>query len=237
PARGPRPALAPPRAGQTARPAGRRGAAGGFRPPARGPGFGGPAAADGHGPGWAQVEDPGKAVELTLRLVPDLPVQGRVVDLNGKPIAGATLRVKEVVAYADTEAFLQLVREREWPRVKANRWDGPLPGQPAVLTAAADGGFRLAGAGRERVVRFLLEAPGVQYEEVACLARPLKAPVAAAGQQRPGPVLGKVYGNTFVHAALPGRTVRGVVRDARTGKPIAGAVVRGPYSSTTHRTT
>ncbi len=181
------------------------------------------AVAEGFGPGWAN--EPPPLENLTLRLVRDMPIQGRIVDLEGKPVRGATLRIEHIDAYTDTEAFLQSVRDREWYIGETNRWWGPFPGQPQTLTTGAEGRFSVTGVGRDRVIKFHLEGPGIQFGEVRALVREMVAPV----QPRPleyGPVITKVYGATFDHAALPSRLIRGVVRDKKTGLPIAGVGIR-----------
>jgi len=54
------------------------------------------AAAEGHGFAWARVR-PGASGDLTLRLVKDdVPLRGRVLDLQGKPVAGATVRIEDL---------------------------------------------------------------------------------------------------------------------------------------------
>ena len=50
------------------------------------------AAAEGFGLGLLPVKETG-AADAEVRLFPDLPVRGRVLDLEGKPVAGATVRV------------------------------------------------------------------------------------------------------------------------------------------------
>jgi RNA polymerase sigma factor (sigma-70 family) len=54
------------------------------------------AADDGHGCDWVQVGS--AAEELTLRLVQDVPVSGRILDPGGKPVVGARLSVTGVSA-------------------------------------------------------------------------------------------------------------------------------------------
>jgi RNA polymerase sigma factor (sigma-70 family) len=190
----------------------------------------------GYAADWAYVDRPEAKVERELRLVPDAAIRGRILDLNGRPIKGVTLRVEVIDAYSNVEAFFQTVREREWPLVNTRSWGGPLPGQPKTLTTGPDGGFTLKGVGKDRVVSFRLEGPDIHYGGVRAIARELKTPVEPRPSKRPyGPIIDKVYGATFVHAPLPSRPIRGVVRDARTGKPIAGAVVDSP-AYTSHKT-
>jgi RNA polymerase sigma factor (sigma-70 family) len=57
------------------------------------------ATAANYGPGWMHVKSGGQREGLTLRLVPDdVPIAGQVVDLEGKPVAGATLTVLQINA-------------------------------------------------------------------------------------------------------------------------------------------
>src|SRR5262249_33950690 len=51
------------------------------------------ATAEGHGPAWVDVPPAGRG-ELTLRLVrDDVPIKGRLLTLEGRPIVGATVQV------------------------------------------------------------------------------------------------------------------------------------------------
>src|SRR5262249_26288177 len=60
------------------------------------------ATATGLGLDWIEVNAGGKRDEITLQLVADdLPIVGRVLDLEGKPIAGVTVQVRSVRAQAD----------------------------------------------------------------------------------------------------------------------------------------
>src|SRR5262249_50841193 len=47
------------------------------------------AVADGYGPAWAEVGEPSQGAGLSLKLVEDLPVEGRILDQNRQPITGA----------------------------------------------------------------------------------------------------------------------------------------------------
>src|SRR5262249_31626404 len=57
------------------------------------------ATAANHGPGWVIVPAGGRRDDLTLQLaVDDVPITGQIVDLEGKPVPGATLRVLQINA-------------------------------------------------------------------------------------------------------------------------------------------
>src|SRR5262249_4062098 len=154
--------------------------------------------ADEYGPDWVYQDKPVRHTDLTFRLVKDLPIQGRILDLEGKPVKGATLWVEHIEAYADTEAFLQTVRAREWPLIGVRGLSGPCPGQAQTLATGADGRFRLDGVGQDRLVQFQLQGPSIAHRPVRALARELTAAVEPRKQKSPyGPVILPVHGATF----------------------------------------
>jgi protocatechuate 3,4-dioxygenase beta subunit len=163
------------------------------------------AGAPGHGPDWAVLDGSGPLNGLTLRLVKDAPVGGRILDADGQPVAGARLTVDGVSALTGARrqgvVFVHPLPYSDYLD-SAKGWAGPLPGQPAVLTTAADGRFRLDGVGRDRVVGLHLEGPGIATSD-----------------------LGVAAGATADHVATASRPIRGVVRDQATGKPLAGATL------------
>jgi protocatechuate 3,4-dioxygenase beta subunit len=189
------------------------------------------AVAEGHGCDWAQVSS--AKGELALRLVKDMPVRGRVLDQDGKPVAGATVRVLAVSAYPgeDLTKMLEQTRLNGGSGLAVKHWGGPLPGQAKALTAGADGRFRLAGFGRERLVRLIVEGPAIEYTVITVMTR---AGEAVLGPKMPeGFRRAKVHGAAFDYLAAPCRPIRGVVRDKDTGKPVAGVTVWSYL--TTHR--
>jgi RNA polymerase sigma factor (sigma-70 family) len=189
------------------------------------------AVARGYGFDVATVGEPGADGELTLRLVRDLPVVGRLLDQDGKPVAGARVRVTDVRAYKgkDLTAELDDVRKGGTGTLPAKWWAGPLPGQPASVTTGADGKFRLTSIGRERRVGLVVEGPAIQYVQLEAMTR-AGEPVVNPSPYRQQ----RIYGATFEYLAAPSRPIRGVVRDQATGKPVAG--VRIETTGTTHRT-
>jgi RNA polymerase sigma factor (sigma-70 family) len=153
------------------------------------------AVADGLGPDWAEIG----GEPLRLRLVEDLPLEGRILDPDRRPVAGARVTVRGVSGLC-----------------------GPLPGQPAAKTDA-DGRFRLTGLGRNRSVVLALAGPALPPTVFVAVTRPTEA-VAPRGR-----------GTPFEYVSAAGRPIRGVVRDRRTGRPLAGVKVSlpaiGPRSS------
>ena len=55
------------------------------------------AAADGFGLNWAELPREGKVGPITLRLVKDLPVRGRLINSEGKPVVGLEVEVRGLI--------------------------------------------------------------------------------------------------------------------------------------------
>jgi protocatechuate 3,4-dioxygenase beta subunit len=165
------------------------------------------------GPAWSEIGESSSGGELSLKLVEDFPVDGRILDQDRRPVAGARLWVVDVTGGSE-EAVSGLLRgeDESWP---LRRWRGALPGRPPGVTTDADGRFRLAGLGRDRVVRLALEGPAICRTVLAAATRPAAAT----------PFFGGVQGAAFECEALPARPIRGVVRDRATGKPVAGVKI------------
>ncbi len=198
------------------------------------------AAAEGHAPDWTpwNGRPPG---EITLRLRRnDVTFDGRALDLQGKPLAGAKVRVLrlETTAEDDLADFLKAWRAQRngnfvLSRLSKVLTDVTLAGLPKTVTADAEGRFRLRGAGAERIVVVSVEAPQVEHATLRLLPRPA-AEVKALSQEPSEAMLRRgampplaAYGLRFDHLALPARVIRGVVRDKETGKPMKGVRIMG----------
>jgi RNA polymerase sigma factor (sigma-70 family) len=160
------------------------------------------ATAEGYGPDWRALADRDRSGNLTLRLAwDDVPVTGRLLDLEGRPVAGVTVRVVRLSAAADNSVSLFLKVWRDDP-VHAlaggqmgmigfsdgegvrSHWSTPergpdwrtlWPDHCARLFPAAttdrDGKFRLTGLGRERLVEFVVRGPTVEQVELRAVTR------------------------------------------------------------------
>jgi RNA polymerase sigma factor (sigma-70 family) len=182
------------------------------------------AVTDKFGCDWAEFDANGQ--ELTLRLVRDEPISTRILDLNGRPVAGARLRVRYVFAAQGENLDNYFAAVRKGGGRFAKQWDGAIPGQPAVLTTDADGRFHLSGAGRERVVSLVVEGPAIASAGLDVMTR--KVPSIKHLQ-------GWTYGAAADYVAPASRPIRGVVRDKQSAKPLPGVTVesiRGGWCST-----
>jgi len=179
------------------------------------------ATADGFAAAWASFagKPPG---DLTLTLAKDdLPIRGRVLDLQGKPIAGVKARFIETIAIPDggSKAYLQWTnRQRGMPI--HNTISGAPPGATAEVVTDAAGEFRLTGVGRDRVAQLLLTGPGIASEHVYAITVDQLDPKPSDRSRRAFPA-------RFDIVALPARPLRGTVRDVESGKPVAGVRLVG----------
>jgi hypothetical protein len=173
-----------------------------------------------------------EARDVVLKFVKDLPVRGRILDLQGKPVAGATVTPLGVWATVDDtlDGWLKAIKAAEdAPRqVTANlfrRKADPAPVLQPVKTDA-DGRFTLTGVGRERLLRLKVSGPTIAATEIDVMTRDTPA---VRVQYDPGNAkFGQVsyHGSTFDFAADPTQPFEGVVTAKETGEPIAKAVVR-----------
>jgi RNA polymerase sigma factor (sigma-70 family) len=194
------------------------------------------AVADGYGPAW--TNDFKKRDGLTLRLVKDdVPITGRVIDLQGKPVAGATLKPHALKSSptGKLDSWLEATKVRkdggtplEYELLSVSVWHSALADLVPRVTTDEQGRFRLQGVGRERVMALVVEGPTIETQEIDVATRAGLAPFQLpswGGFPDPHSQI-RYYGANFEHVSPPCRPVVGVVRDRATGKPIAGAVVR-----------
>lgn len=194
------------------------------------------ATAPGYGSAIAEERlTPGK--DVVLRLVKDAPISGRIVNLEGRPVAGVVVQPL-LLATSDKEDM------QEFLTAAAAKRSSPLhellprqvvapagiPGLPARLTTDADGRFRLTGVGRERLVGLMLSGAKVENDLIFVMTRdgkPFRVPDHPGGEPEH-----RVYPISFQHVVSPPQPLVGTVRDGATGKPVAGAWVdagMGPF--------
>src|SRR5579883_3404243 len=183
------------------------------------------ATAKGYGLDWRDVplDDAGK--EITLHLVKDdVPIQGRILNLEGKPLAGIKVSVHgiEVFPKGDlSRVLLAMQNGTQIEDVTERRWLQLSIAHPApTATTDADGRFLLDGIGRERIVWLQLQGPRIHYSLLRVITR------KGESVERPNH-LEKIYAATFEYLAKPARLIRGRVREKGTGKPLAGIRVSG----------
>jgi RNA polymerase sigma factor (sigma-70 family) len=176
------------------------------------------ATAKDYGPDWLGSSEIAKGGELTLRLVKDdVPINGRILDLEGRPVAGASLYVIRV-EQGDLKHFLEAKKRGPFPdRMKT--LSAAALGGPTMFITGKDGRIHLSGFGRGRVVFVVLKAPGLENSSFHVLTQTEALPGMRSGEHFPTYLAG------FDHISLPSKPIVGTVRDKKTGKPVAGVTV------------
>jgi RNA polymerase sigma factor (sigma-70 family) len=183
------------------------------------------ALADGFGPALASAERAAEG-ELTLRLVPDLPIEGRVMTLEGKPVAGAIVRLWALQDWggeAGLTAYLRAVAGGTAP--PRSQGVNRVPGRANEWKTDEGGRFRLTGLGRDRIALLDVSGPGIARKPIQVMTRAGKPVVGRVSWAGEAPVT--IYPAKFTYSAKPGRALTGIVRDEKTGKPVAGIGVNG----------
>jgi RNA polymerase sigma factor (sigma-70 family) len=190
------------------------------------------ATADGYGAACVWAGQPDEREHLTLWLPAEEVVHGRIMSLEGRPIAGVQVSAMIRSSRAakdhrplpfdapDTVGYFSgNVLPYDWERTSA--------------VSDKDGRFTLRGLGRGWLYDLSIIGPTVVNGKALLVARPEKpTPVSGAGispPDRPPPQMIR-YGSTFTYVAPPCKPVFGVVRDKKTGKPLAGFDVRRPWT-------
>ena len=131
-------------------------------------------ASQGFAVGDFQAGPPDDGRDLTVKLTADQPVEGRLVDLEGRPIAGATVRSNSSSSRSKaTSSPISAPSEAGGPA-------GPAPEQVSLAlglrlappgghrrhvapgTTDAQGRFVLKGVGRDRLIHLKVEAPAIR---------------------------------------------------------------------------
>ena len=188
------------------------------------------AVADGYGPAWLKAiifDTSGNArrdwesrnpnrqfprvweqTERVLTLVEDdVPIQGRLVDLEGRPAGGVTIQPRFIGQVYARYAFDE-------------------------LTTDANGEFEVHGVGRDRTVRLVAKGEHTAFsvffarttrgETITRSSRPIEEEPDFPGATRNVRV---IYSATPVHAVAPSVPVEGTVTNVDTGAPIAGVTI------------
>lgn len=169
----------------------------------------------------------------TIRLVrDDVPIRGRVLDIQGRPVVGAKIQVVGVLWHPSGRLdpwIAKLQAEKQAFPVQygtLQSWSSDTnPFYPAV-ESDKDGRFTIRGVGRERIASLLIHGPGIEtrFEYVATRLMPtIKMPDFGTSNASREIVY---HSAEFDLVAGLGAEVGGTVRDQDTGQPLAGVRVQ-----------
>ena len=195
----------------------------------------------GYGPDWVWANDFAADDKIELRLpADDLPVTGRLVNLEGQPLAGVKVECGELSMPKgkDLSSWVDAVRSGEPPSTAVRH-----------LRECTGAGRDRTGAGLHRLRR---PVPAFRHRprakdqagifgsagsrtEAAVLTRPME-PLSQRKSTGPGDhEMSPVVGADFEITLPPTRIIEGVVRDAKTGEVLAGVGIRNRATTAPHR--
>ncbi|HTI52274.1 MAG TPA: hypothetical protein VL475_15030, partial [Planctomycetaceae bacterium] len=199
------------------------------------------ASADGLAPDWmttwGQNEsavrshwDPVKGAPIDLQLpLDDVPIHGRFLGPDGKPLAGAKVRLWQILIPQKRDLDAHLAREVKASFANSTDYERSayrpdlLPGVTTETETDSDGRFTLSGIGRDRLVQLMVKAPTVIDSELTVMTRDVPDVQIRQGD---GPALKVpsqwIRGAGFTVQLERGRTITGVVRDLNSKRPIPG---------------
>ncbi len=133
--------------------------------------------------GWVPIDQESDPSKIAIKLIEDVPVEGRVIDLEGRPLAGVRVRPCTIFTGADgTLKELESAREALKKRLGQEKPFHPLYDDKTphdllasrihrealigVPDAATDsqGAFRISGIGANRLVGLRFEGEGIATE-------------------------------------------------------------------------
>ena len=112
--------------------------------------------------------------DLTLRLAPDdVPIEGRILTAEGRPVAGERIRAF-TVTYSQNAAGIHIPWDSKEPAKGPRKMR--LGNLVANATTDADGRFHMTGLGRDRLVSLWMNGPQVAQQEIRVQTRKVPPP-------------------------------------------------------------
>lgn len=189
-------------------------------------------------PAWARWDQVDAAGQVVLKLTrQDVPIEGRILNTEGRGIPGVGVRLRAVEAKAVdlTKLNASEMDESEVPRVHPPPLPAYASGLPTVVTTDLNGRFKIEGVGSDRTVSFDLGGPSIAWSSIDVVTRDVQR--VSRKFQRYIEITETTYGAKFDFTAVPERVVRGTVTESATGKPLEGFTVEPNVWTDNLRTT
>jgi beta-lactamase regulating signal transducer with metallopeptidase domain len=186
--------------------------------------------------------DPVKGAALNLQLAKDdVPIHGRLLDPDGQPLAGARVRLanlmvprnRDLTAHLNRWSKMTLEFSGDYERDLGHRPEF-LPGLTTETRTDADGRFKLSGLGRDRLAVLSISAPTVVDTTLTVMTR--DGPDVGTFLDPDGTPTRIIHGAGFTLKLGAGRTIKGRVIDQDTREPITGMWV-GPLQNAVNELT
>jgi RNA polymerase sigma factor (sigma-70 family) len=190
------------------------------------------ATADGCGAACVWAGKPEEREKLVLWLPAEEIVKGRIINLEGRPLAGVSVSAYIKGSRSDKDHKPLPYDAKDEPGTFSGN---VLPFEEGRNNAVTDkdGRFTLRGLSRGWLYHLSVSGPTIVNVKAELAARPQKPKVVPAtgvvDPKRPGPQL-TLYGSTFTHVAVPCKPIIGVVREKGSDKPLAGVEIGRPWT-------
>jgi RNA polymerase sigma factor (sigma-70 family) len=187
--------------------------------------------APGFGVSWIHLDEEKRAGDVTLNLVEDVPITGRVVNTEGKPVPGVSVSINSIYDPGDEKldgylsGWLTTTMPEYYQEMPENPLYAPLAEIAGRATTDQNGDFVLRGAGAERIVHVTFTGAGTARSTPYVITRPGIDPGPynkVLAKNKIGVGTNRFYPPTLTFVAEHGRTVQGVVKDIVTGQPVPG---------------
>ncbi len=139
------------------------------------------AQAEGFGLQWAELRDVEGPQPLVIKLVPEVPIHGRVIDLEGKPVAGVNVRLLHVREPKDGQnlsPWLETIKSGAMINGQIEKLGRTCTGvddpADALVTTDRDGRFTFRGIGAERDACLELRGESIAYRQLDVATRDMK---------------------------------------------------------------
>lgn len=196
------------------------------------------ASLEGFGCQWVVYREIEGLESIDLKLVQDVPIRGKILDLEGQPVPGVSVKARNISASntGDLSAWLDAVRAGETPHTSFRhtpRYTNlRVAGIEATRTTDENGDFEIRGLGRERATRLQIVGDSVAFQTIRVVTREMNMETMSVFRDSTV----QVHGASFVLPMSPSQVVEGVVIDAETRTPLPGVRVEGTRFAGTNLT-
>ncbi len=173
-----------------------------------------------------------------IRLTKDVPVRGRVINIEGRPVKGARLQIDRLwyAAKHNLDRWEAATKKRGATFYSA-RTETPIIQTGPQLNAVVppvitdeNGKFEIRGLGAERIAQLFLAGPGIEAAIIKVRTRhgdAIELQTNSGYTIGPGDEIPKdvYHPATFTHVAAPSKPVVGKIVDAESGKPLSNVIV------------
>jgi RNA polymerase sigma factor (sigma-70 family) len=174
----------------------------------------------GFAPDWANVPADPEKTAVELKAVPDDgAIVGQITDLEGKPLANLPVDIERIGRPKLGKPLDEHIRMNAAAGTASLYSLDSIPagvvGLPIRVTTDKDGAFKIAGVGKDRVVRITTRGETTEHLQARIVSRELDAKLE---QHAPF----GVHGSTFTLRLAPSRPIVGTVCDSKTGDAVSG---------------